>query len=66
MSGDLGLASQLAGRDGEAVTYFRESAGMWSSLAANEKANDEYREGLDWAQERLSELGAALSAVERP
>ena len=48
------------------MTFFRESAGMWTSLAKAEKGNDEFREGLDWAKDRLSELGAVLSAVERP
>ena len=63
LTGDLGLASQLAGKDGEAVAYFRESAGIWKGLAKTEKANDEFREGLDWAKERLNELDS-LSAIE--
>jgi hypothetical protein len=65
LTGDLGLAAQLAGRDGDAVVYFRESAGIWNALTSLEKENDEFREGLDWAKERLTELDA-LSVIERP
>lgn len=63
LTGDLGVSAQTAGKNGEAVGYFRESAGHWQELASAEKDNEEFREGLDWAKERLSELGV-LSSVE--
>jgi hypothetical protein len=43
------------------VTYFRESMNAWSELAAGTEGMTEYEEGLDWAEERLRDLGSLSS-----
>ncbi|NNC88935.1 MAG: hypothetical protein HKN82_10805 [Akkermansiaceae bacterium] len=58
---DLGHAAQLAGNDGQAVKFFRESMGTWTALASLDRGNSEFEDGLDWAKERLRELGSLSS-----
>jgi len=64
LTGDLGVSAQTAGNNGEAVGYFRECAGHWEALVTIEKDNEEFREGLDWAKERLGELGVLSAATD--
>ncbi len=61
LTSDLGHTAQLAARDGEARSYFKESVETWKALAETEGANDEFQEGYGWAQMRLRELGAMTS-----
>lgn len=61
LTSELGDAALIAGRDVEAVTYFRESMNAWSELAAGTEGMTEYEEGLDWAEERLRDLGSLSS-----
>ncbi|MDE0825826.1 MAG: hypothetical protein OSA48_03350 [Akkermansiaceae bacterium] len=57
LSGDLGVASLNAGQNDEAIKYFRESVALWVVLTKEEEENFEFEEGLQWARERLSEMG---------
>jgi len=66
LTSDLGHAAQLAGRDGEAIGLFRESLRNWKSLAATEKNNPEFQDGLEWAELRLRELDAISSVSPEP
>jgi eukaryotic-like serine/threonine-protein kinase len=63
LSGDLGVAAQSAEHDGEAVEFFRESVALWTALIAEEVDNIEFQEGLQWAMERLSEMGVVTAVA---
>jgi hypothetical protein len=54
--GDLGHASQLAGKPELAQAAFGEAVAVWSQLNRERPQNEEYEEGLAWSQQRLKEL----------
>jgi tetratricopeptide (TPR) repeat protein len=64
LTGDLGVASQAAQRDDDAAQYFRESVSLWNMLTKEEVESVEFQEGLQWAQERLNELGSVTAVDE--
>ena len=65
LNGDLGHAALMAGKQEEAVDYFRSSLGQWTLLSGNEGGNSEFLEGQEWARDRLRELDS-VTAVRSP
>jgi hypothetical protein len=65
LNGDLGHAALMAGRQGEAVDYFRDSLNQWTVLSEKEAGNPEFLEGQEWARDRLRELDS-VTAVRSP
>jgi len=65
LNGDLGHAALMAGKQEEAVDYFRSSLGQWTLLSGREGGNSEFLEGQEWARDRLRELDS-VTAVRSP
>lgn len=57
LCGDLGHSADLAGKKDLAIGYLREAQECWKLLKADEGDQLEFREGHQWAVDRLLELG---------
>ena len=57
LCGDLGHSADLAGKKDLAIGYLREAQECWKLLKADEGDQLEFREGHQWAVDRLKELG---------
>ena len=57
LCGDLGHSADLAGKKDLAIGYLREAQECWKLLKADEGDQLEFREGHQWAVDRLVELG---------
>lgn len=56
LSGDLGHALQLAGRNEEARKAFNEAVTLWEGLLSSRPQSEEYSEALSWCRQRLKDL----------
>lgn len=54
--GDLGHAAQRAEKKDLAESVYREAVEVWAQLNRERPQNEEYKEGMDWSQQRLNEL----------
>ena len=57
LCGDLGHSANLAGKKDLAIGYLREAQECWQLLKADEGDQLEFREGHQWAVDRLVEMG---------
>jgi len=57
LCGDLGHSADLAGKKDLAIGYLREAQECWKLLKVDEGDQLEFREGHQWAVDRLVELG---------
>jgi tetratricopeptide (TPR) repeat protein len=54
--GDLGHAAQRAEKKEMAESVYREAVAVWAQLNRERPQNEEYKEGMEWSQQRLNEL----------
>ncbi len=54
--GDLGHAAQRAEKKEMAESIYREAVAVWAQLNRERPQNEEYKEGMEWSQQRLNEL----------
>jgi serine/threonine protein kinase len=54
--GDLGHAAQRAEKKEMAESVYREAVEVWAALNRERPQNEEYKEGMEWSQQRLNEL----------
>ena len=54
--GDLGHAAERAEKKEMAESVYREAVEVWAELNRQRPQNEEYKEGMDWSQQRLNEL----------